>query len=139
MARLGAAAGAAVLHAARVEVTRVKFPNDIAIGVREVVGTVRNWLSRRFGLGGVVWWIRRRLGSMGLLGRLVSDLGSRGSLGGSDGGFGSMGLFFGSPPGRTHVSEVAGRTLRKASKRCTRCTRSYHGTRLVSSIAYRFS
>ena len=34
----------------------------------------------------------------------------------------------GSPPGRTSVSEVAGRTLRKASKRCTRCTRRYHGT-----------
>ena len=40
MARLSAAAGAAVLRAARVGVAQVKFPSDLAIGVRELVGTV---------------------------------------------------------------------------------------------------
>ena len=41
MARLSAAAGAAVLRAARMGVTQVKFPSDLAIGVRELVGTGR--------------------------------------------------------------------------------------------------
>ena len=39
MARLSAAAGAAVLRAARMGVAQVKFPSDLAIGVRELVGT----------------------------------------------------------------------------------------------------
>ena len=39
MARLSAAAGAAVLRAARMGVAQVKFPMDLAIGVRELVGT----------------------------------------------------------------------------------------------------
>ena len=39
MARLSAAAGAAVLRAARVGVAQVKFPSDLAIGVRELVST----------------------------------------------------------------------------------------------------
>ena len=38
MARLSAAAGAAVLRAARMRAARVKFPNDLAIGVRELEG-----------------------------------------------------------------------------------------------------
>ena len=39
MARLSAAAGAAVLRAARVGVAQVKFPSDLAIGVKELVST----------------------------------------------------------------------------------------------------
>ena len=39
MARLSASAGAAVLRAARMGVAQVKFPSDLAIGVRELVGT----------------------------------------------------------------------------------------------------
>ena len=39
MARSSAAAGAAVLRAARVRVAQVKFPSDLAIGVRELVST----------------------------------------------------------------------------------------------------
>ena len=39
MARLSAAAGAAVLRAARMRVPQEKFPSDLAIGVREMVGT----------------------------------------------------------------------------------------------------
>ena len=46
MARLSAAAGAAVLRAARLEVARVKFPGDLAIGVGELVGTGGRGLSR---------------------------------------------------------------------------------------------
>ena len=48
MACLGAAAGAAVLHAAREGVAREKFPSDYVIGVRELVlvGTGRG-LSRK--------------------------------------------------------------------------------------------
>ena len=45
MARLGAAAGAAVLRAARTGVARVKFSNHLAIEVREMVDTGRG-LSR---------------------------------------------------------------------------------------------
>ena len=41
MARLSAAAGAAVLRAARMRASRVKFPSDLAIGVWELVGTGR--------------------------------------------------------------------------------------------------
>ena len=41
MAHLSAAAGAAVLRAARMGVAQVKFPSDLAIGVRELVGTGR--------------------------------------------------------------------------------------------------
>ena len=39
MARLSAAAGAAVLRAARMGVAQVKLPRDLAIGVRKLVGT----------------------------------------------------------------------------------------------------
>ena len=45
MARLSAAAGAAVLRAARMRAARVKFPNDLAIGVRELEGTGGGGLS----------------------------------------------------------------------------------------------
>ena len=41
MAHLSAAAGAAVLRAARMRVAQVKFPSDLAIGVRELKGTGR--------------------------------------------------------------------------------------------------
>ena len=46
MARLSAAAGAAVLRAARMRVSQEKFPSDLAIGVREMVGTGGGGLSR---------------------------------------------------------------------------------------------
>jgi len=46
MARLSAAAGAAVLRAARMRVSQVKFPGDLAIGVPEPVGTGGRGLSR---------------------------------------------------------------------------------------------
>ena len=39
MAHLSAAAGAAVLRAARMRVSQEKNPVDLAIGVREMVGT----------------------------------------------------------------------------------------------------
>ncbi len=45
MARLSAAAGAAVLRAARMRVPQEKFPSDLAIGVREMVGTGGGGLS----------------------------------------------------------------------------------------------
>ena len=49
MAHLSAAAGAAVLRAARMGVAQVEFPSDFAIGVRELVGTVshRKGLERK--------------------------------------------------------------------------------------------
>jgi hypothetical protein len=43
MARSITAAGAAVLRAARMRVAQVKFPSDLAIGVRELVGTGRGF------------------------------------------------------------------------------------------------
>ena len=39
MARLSATVKAAVLRAARMEAAQVEFPSDLAIGVRELVGT----------------------------------------------------------------------------------------------------
>ena len=45
MARLSAAAGAAVLRAAWMRVPQEKFPSDLAIGVREMVGTGGGGLS----------------------------------------------------------------------------------------------
>ena len=45
MAHLSAAAGAAVLRAARISEARVKFPSGLAIGVRKLVGTGGGGLS----------------------------------------------------------------------------------------------
>ena len=45
MAHISAAAGAAVLHAARKREAQVKFPSDLAIGIRELVGTGGGGLS----------------------------------------------------------------------------------------------